>query len=168
MLPASRVLVIPELGIDGRIILKWILKGRALDFSGSWQRPVESCFEHGNGPYVYIQLKKCFYCLRTCYFLKLHFAPCSCLVRCSCLDVVCVGTETQLDVCVTGHHQYNGVSNQQYGKTFSFITPLKSALHVSGDKFAHNQEHFFDCIYSFWCSALVGTVLGKLCVNTTM
>ena len=26
---------------------------------------------------------------------------------------------------------------------------IKTAQHVSGDKFAHPQEHFFDCIYSF-------------------
>ena len=31
----------------------------------------------------------------------------------------------------------------------SFINLFKSALHVSGDKFAHPQEHFFDSIYSF-------------------
>ena len=30
---------------------------------------------------------------------------------------------------------------------------LKSALYVSGDKFAHPQEDFFDCIYSFWYNA---------------
>ena len=38
---------------------------------------------------------------------------------------------------------------------FSFINLLNSALHVSGDKFAHPQEHFFDCtnIYSFWYNA---------------
>ena len=41
----------------------------------------------------------------------------------------------------------NDVSNQQDATTFSFINLLinlfKSALHVSGDKFAHPQEHFF-------------------------
>jgi len=40
---------------------------------------------------------------------------------------------------------------------FSFIDLLiylfVSAPHVSGDKFAHLQEHFFDCIYSFWYNA---------------
>ena len=35
-------------------------------------------------------------CLRTCYLLKMHFAPCSCLVRCSCIDIAYVGTDTQL------------------------------------------------------------------------
>jgi hypothetical protein len=34
-------------------------------------------------------------------------------------------------------------------KNFDFIGPFKSALHVSGDNFAHPQEHF-ECIYSFW------------------
>ena len=37
---------------------------------------------------------------------------------------------------------------------FSFINLFKSALHVSGDKFFHPQEHsFFGCIYSFWYNA---------------
>jgi len=43
------------------------------------------------------------------------------------------------------HHQYNDVNNQQGATTFSFINHFKSALHVSGDKFAHPQEHF--CLY---------------------
>jgi len=34
------------------------------------------------------------------------------------------------------------VNNQQDATTFSFINLFKSALHVSGDKFAHPQEHF--------------------------
>ena len=34
------------------------------------------------------------------------------------------------------------VSNQQDATTFTFINLFKSALHVSGDKFAHPQEHF--------------------------
>ena len=38
--------------------------------------------------------------------------------------------------------QYNDVSNQQDATTFSFINLLNSALHVSGDKFTHHQEHF--------------------------
>ena len=37
-------------------------------------------------------------------------------------------------------------------KLFAFINLFKSA-HVSGDKFAHPQEHFFDCVYSFWYNA---------------
>jgi hypothetical protein len=32
---------------------------------------------------------------------------------------------------------------------FRLLTLFKSSLHVSGDKFAHPQEHFFDSIYSF-------------------
>ena len=47
-----------------------------------------------------------------------------------------------LDVCVTVHHQYKDVNNQQDATTFSFINLFKSALHVSGDKFAHPQELF--------------------------
>jgi hypothetical protein len=46
------------------------------------------------------------------------------------------------DVCVTVHHQYNAVSNQQDATPFSFINLFKSALHVLGDKFTHPQEHF--------------------------
>jgi len=33
------------------------------------------------------------------------------------------------------------------------IILFNSALHVSDDKFAHPQEHFFDCIYRFWFNA---------------
>ena len=40
------------------------------------------------------------------------------------------------------HHYYNDVSNQQDATTFSFINLFKSALDVSGDKFAHPEEHF--------------------------
>ena len=57
--------------------------------------------------------------------------------------------DSKPDVCVTVHHQYNDVGNQQDATTFSFIRLFKSALHVSGDKFAHSQEHFLT-IYSFW------------------
>ena len=34
-----------------------------------------------------------------------------------------------------------------------FIDLFKSALHVSGDKLAHSQEHFLTVIYSFWYNA---------------
>ena len=37
----------------------------------------------------------------------------------------------------------NPTNNQRYVTTFSFINHFKSALHVSGDKFAHPQEHSF-------------------------
>ena len=37
---------------------------------------------------------------------------------------------------------YNDVNNQQDAAMFTFINLFKSALHVSGDKFAHPQEHF--------------------------
>jgi len=35
----------------------------------------------------------------------------------------------------------NDVNNQQDTTTFPFINLFNSALHVSGDKFAHPQEH---------------------------
>ena len=41
----------------------------------------------------------------------------------------------------------NDVSNQQ-DATNSVYWSFKSALHVSGDKLAHPQEHFIYCIYS--------------------
>ena len=44
---------------------------------------------------------------------------------------------------------FNDVSNQQDATTFSFINPFSSALHVSGDKFAHPQEHFFTVYTAF-------------------
>ena len=34
------------------------------------------------------------------------------------------------------------VNNQQDATNFSFINLFNSALHVSGDKFSHPQEHF--------------------------
>jgi len=36
---------------------------------------------------------------------------------------------------------------------WSFFDLFESAVHVSGDKLAHLQEHFFDCIYSFLYNA---------------
>ena len=43
---------------------------------------------------------------------------------------------------------YNDVNNQEDAKTFSFINLFK-ALHVSGDKFAHPQEHFLTVYTAF-------------------
>ena len=43
----------------------------------------------------------------------------------------------------------NDVSNQQDATAFSFINFLKSAPHVSGDKFAHPQEHFLTVYTAF-------------------
>jgi hypothetical protein len=37
---------------------------------------------------------------------------------------------------------YGDVNNQQDATTFSLINLFKSAEYVSGDKFAHPQEHF--------------------------
>jgi hypothetical protein len=42
-----------------------------------------------------------------------------------------------------------GVNNQQDATTFSFIIFFNSALHVSGDKFAHPQEHFLSIYTAF-------------------
>ena len=53
------------------------------------------------------------------------------------------------EVRVTVHHQYNDVNNQQDATTFSFINLFKSAQHVSGDKFAHPQEHFLTLYTAF-------------------
>ena len=51
------------------------------------------------------------------------------------------------------HHKplspYNDVSNQQDATHFSFINLFKSALHISGDKFAHPQEHFLTVCTAF-------------------
>jgi len=65
-------------------------------------------------------------------------------------DDMDLSTFPELDVCLTVHHQYNDVSNQQDATTFSFINLFKSALQVSDDKFAHPQEHFLTV-----CTALV-------------
>ena len=43
----------------------------------------------------------------------------------------------------------NDVNNQQEVTTFSFINLFNSALHVSGDKFAHPQEHFLAVYTAF-------------------
>ena len=47
---------------------------------------------------------------------------------------------------------YSDENNQQDATNFSFINLFKSAQHVSGDKFAHPQEHFLT-IYSVWYNA---------------
>ena len=57
-----------------------------------------------------------------------------------------------IDVCLTVHHCYYDVSNQQDATTFSFIslfiTLLKSALRVSGDKFAPILRSTFLTVYT--------------------
>ena len=53
------------------------------------------------------------------------------------------------DVCVTEHHQYKDVSNQRDATPFSFINLFNSALHVSGDKFAHPQVLFLTVYTAF-------------------
>ena len=44
---------------------------------------------------------------------------------------------------------YNDVNNQQDATTISFINLFNSALHFSGDKFAHPQEHFLTVFTAF-------------------
>ena len=44
---------------------------------------------------------------------------------------------------------FNDVKNQQDATTFSFINIFKSAQHVSGDKFAHSQQHFLTVYAAF-------------------
>jgi len=44
---------------------------------------------------------------------------------------------------------YNDVSNQQDVTTFSFIDLFKLAQNVSGDIFAHLQEHFLSLYTAF-------------------
>jgi len=61
----------------------------------------------------------------------------------------CIINNFELDVCVTAHHQYNDVSNQQDATTFSFVSLFKSALNVSGDKLTHSQEHFLTVYTAF-------------------
>ena len=51
--------------------------------------------------------------------------------------------------CVTVYHQYYDVSNQRDATTFSFINLFNSALHVSGDKFAHPHELFLTVCTAF-------------------
>ena len=45
--------------------------------------------------------------------------------------------------------KYNDVNNQQDATTFSFINLFKSALHVSGDRFAHPQDQFLTVYTAF-------------------
>ena len=62
--------------------------------------------------------------------------------------------DAAVDVCVTVHRLYTYVDNQRDTTTFSFIRLFKSAQNVSGDKFAHPQEDFIDCIQG---------VTGRMC-----
>ena len=45
-----------------------------------------------------------------------------------------------LDACVNMHRQYNNISDQQ-DATISVNWSFQSALHVSGDNYAHSEEH---------------------------
>ena len=51
--------------------------------------------------------------------------------------------------CLLKHICDNDVRNQQDSTTLSFINLFKSALRVSGDKFAHSQEHFLTVYTAF-------------------
>jgi hypothetical protein len=55
---------------------------------------------------------------------------------------------------------YNDVSNQQDATTSSFIDLFKSAVHVSGDKFGHPQEHFLTVYTTF------SAPYQKLCIQS--
>ena len=66
---------------------------------------------------------------------------------------------------------YNDINNQQDATTVSFINLFNSALHVSGDKFAHPQEHFlsvyaaFGTMHRHWCRpAAVSVRCTKSCI----
>jgi len=61
------------------------------------------------------------------------------------------------------------VSNQLDATTFSFINLFKSALHVSGDKFAHPQEHSLTVCTAFsrmHRSAAVSVHCTKSCIRS--
>ena len=61
----------------------------------------------------------------------------------------------------------NDVNNQQDATTFPFINLFKSALHVSGDKFAYPQEHFLAVYTAFGTmhrSAAVSVHCTKSCI----
>ena len=65
---------------------------------------------------------------------------------------------------------YNDINNQQDATTFSFIYLFKSALHVSGNKFAHPQEHFLTVYTDFGtmhqhCCRPVSSSVGALYQN---
>ena len=67
-------------------------------------------------------------------YLQLYITVGAALCCINCSDPE---TFTVLDV-----ERFNVVNNQQDATTFSFINLFNSALHVSGDKFTHPQEHF--------------------------
>jgi len=66
---------------------------------------------------------------------------------------------------------YNDVNNQQDATTSSFINLFKSALHVSGKKFTHPQEHFLTLYTYTACgtmhrSAAVSVHCTKSCIQS--
>jgi hypothetical protein len=55
------------------------------------------------------------------------------------------------------HHQYNELSNQQDGTTFSFMNHLNQ-LYMFRATDPPILRSNFDCVYSFWYNALVGSI----------
>ena len=65
--------------------------------------------------------------------------------------------------------KYNDVNNQQVATTFSFLNLFNSALHVSGDKFAHSQERFLTVYAAFGTrhrSAAMSVYWAKSCIHS--
>ena len=58
-------------------------------------------------------------------------------------------SNSPVNIIPSTNAQYNDVSNQQDATTFSFIVFFKSALHVSGNKFTHPQEHLLTVYTAF-------------------
>jgi len=57
---------------------------------------------------------------------------------------------------------FNDVNDQQDATTFSFINLFNSALHVSGDKFAHPQKHVLNVYTAF------GTIHRHCCQSAAV
>ena len=64
--------------------------------------------------------------------------------------IVCVTQQLLLGLSNSGGKaEYIDVNNKQDATTFPFINLFNSALHVSGEKFAHSQEHFLSLYTAF-------------------
>jgi hypothetical protein len=79
-----------DLGVDGRIILEWVLEGHkvgrcGLAASGSGCGPVAGCCERGNEPSISIKGRESLEQLSDCQLLKKGCAPWS-----QSVDAVCV------------------------------------------------------------------------------
>ena len=60
-----------------------------------------------------------------------------------------VRIEIEISAVLPENFRFNDVNNQPDATTFSSINLFNSALHVSGDKFAHPQEHFLTVYTAF-------------------